>query len=31
LLASLDAGERRTLIRLFEKIIKNDRSWAKPY
>src|SRR5437868_6641010 len=31
MLASLDAGERRTLIRLFEKIIKSDRSWAKPY
>lgn len=31
MLVSLDAGERRTLVRLFDKIIKGDRSWAKPY
>jgi DNA-binding MarR family transcriptional regulator len=31
MLAGLDAGERRTLIRLLDKIIKNNRSWAKPY
>jgi DNA-binding MarR family transcriptional regulator len=31
MLASLDAGERRELFRLFEKMIKNAGSWAKPY
>lgn len=31
MLAGLDAGERRTLLRLLDKIIKNNRSWAKPY
>jgi len=31
MLASLNAGERRLLIRLFDKIMKGDRSWAKPY
>ena len=31
MLAGLDAGERRTLSRLLDKIIKNSRSWAKPY
>ena len=31
MLASLDVGERRTLIRVLDKIIKNNRSWAKPY
>jgi DNA-binding MarR family transcriptional regulator len=31
MLTSLNAGERRLLIRLFDKIIKGDRSWAKPY
>ncbi|HMF21024.1 MAG TPA: MarR family winged helix-turn-helix transcriptional regulator [Pseudolabrys sp.] len=31
MLADLDAGERRTLTRLLDKIIKNKRSWAKPY
>ena len=31
MLTSLNAGERRLLIRLFDKIIKVDRSWAKPY
>ena len=31
MLASLDPGERRTLLRLLDKLIKNDRSWARPY
>jgi DNA-binding MarR family transcriptional regulator len=31
MLAGLDAGDRRTLIRLLDKIIKSNRSWAKPY
>jgi DNA-binding MarR family transcriptional regulator len=31
MLASLNAGERRLLIRLFDRIIRGDRSWAKPY
>jgi DNA-binding MarR family transcriptional regulator len=31
MLASLDTGERRELIRLFDKIIKNAGHWAKPY
>jgi DNA-binding MarR family transcriptional regulator len=31
MLTSLNAGERRLLIRLFDKIMKGDRSWAKPY
>jgi DNA-binding MarR family transcriptional regulator len=31
MLASLDAGERRTLLRLLDKLIKGDRSWARPY
>jgi DNA-binding MarR family transcriptional regulator len=31
MLTSLDAGERQLLIRLFDKIIKGDRTWAKPY
>src|SRR5262252_7935868 len=31
MLTSLNAGERRLLIRLFDKIIKGDRSWARPY
>jgi len=31
MLASLNIGERRLLIRLFDKIIKGDRSWVKPY
>jgi len=31
MLAGFDAGDRRTLIRLLDKIIKSNRSWAKPY
>ncbi len=31
MLSGLDADERQLLIRLFDKIIKGDRSWAKPY
>lgn len=31
MLESLDAGERRELLRLFEKIIRNAGTWAKPY
>jgi DNA-binding MarR family transcriptional regulator len=31
MLAGLDAGERRELLRLFEKIIKTAGTWAKPY
>jgi hypothetical protein len=31
MLASLDLRERRELIRLFDKMIKNARSWATPY
>lgn len=31
MLASLDAGERRALLRLFDKTIKTAGSWAKPY
>ena len=31
MLTSLNAGERALLIRLLDKIIKGDRSWAKPY
>jgi DNA-binding MarR family transcriptional regulator len=31
MLRSLNAGERALLIRLFDKIIKGDRTWAKPY
>jgi DNA-binding MarR family transcriptional regulator len=31
MLTSLNAGERRLLIRLIDKIIRGDRSWAKPY
>jgi DNA-binding MarR family transcriptional regulator len=31
MLISLNADERRVLIQLFDKIIKGDRNWAKPY
>jgi len=31
MLASLNAGERRLLIRLFDKLIANSGDWAKPY
>ena len=31
MLAGLDTRERRELIRLFDKMIKNARSWATPY
>jgi len=31
MLANLDADERRLLIRLFDKLIANSESWAKPY
>ncbi len=31
MLESLDAGERRELHRLFDKIIKHAGTWAKPY
>jgi DNA-binding MarR family transcriptional regulator len=31
MLASLDANDRRQLIRLLDKIIKGDRHWARPY
>jgi len=31
MLASLGANERRLLITLFDKIIRNAESWAKPY
>lgn len=31
MLESLDAGERRVLLRLFDKMIKNAGRWAKPY
>jgi MarR family transcriptional regulator, temperature-dependent positive regulator of motility len=31
MLTSLNTGERRLLIRLFDKIIKGDRTWARPY
>ena len=31
MLASLDPDERHQLMHLFDKIIKNTRSWAKPY
>ena len=31
MLAGLNAGERRTLFDLFEKIIRNAQSWARPY
>jgi hypothetical protein len=31
MLAGLDAGERQELHRLFDKIIKTARTWAKPY
>jgi DNA-binding MarR family transcriptional regulator len=31
MLTSLNTGERALLIRLLDKIIKGDRTWAKPY
>jgi DNA-binding MarR family transcriptional regulator len=31
MLATLDAGEQRLLIRLFNKLIANSAKWAKPY
>jgi DNA-binding MarR family transcriptional regulator len=31
MLASLDADERRVLVALFDKIMKNSRQWARPY
>ena len=31
MLASLSQADRRTLIRVLDKIIENSRSWAKPY
>ena len=31
ILACLAPSERRTLVRLFDKIIEHSRSWAKPY
>jgi DNA-binding MarR family transcriptional regulator len=31
MLAGLDAGERQMLFRLLNKIIKDNRNWAKPY
>jgi DNA-binding MarR family transcriptional regulator len=31
MLAGLGIGERQVLIRLLDKIIKGDRTWAKPY
>lgn len=31
MLASLNAAERRVLFELFEKIIRNAQSWARPY
>jgi DNA-binding MarR family transcriptional regulator len=31
MLRSLNTGERALLIRLLDKIIKGDRTWAKPY
>jgi DNA-binding MarR family transcriptional regulator len=31
MLACLEARERRELIRLFDKIMKSDRGWAKAY
>jgi hypothetical protein len=31
MLAALNAGERRLLIRLFDKLIANSGHWARPY
>jgi hypothetical protein len=31
MLASLDPGERRLLIRLFDKLMANSANWARPY
>jgi DNA-binding MarR family transcriptional regulator len=31
MLKTLDADERRVLLRLFDKLVKNSSSWAKPY
>ena len=31
MLAGLDTDERKTLLRLFDKLVRNSGSWAKPY
>ncbi len=31
MLECLTAGERKTLLQLFDKLVQNSRSWAKPY